>query len=207
MEQIANKKAYELTKIGETIQIILIILGALLVPAVVPQLLQAVFGKTSAIASNSQIVVGSIVNTALIMAGINMKGLKKILLIATLPSLSAIGSGYIFGSLTKVTIFMVPGIWLGNFSLIMLMKYLYVNKKINYAVSAIISIAVKVTIIFGVLNMWMAFSVLPSAGTIANTLRNTMGLTQAITATIGAGISILIIKLLEKNHKKILTNK
>ena len=195
MEQVVNKKAYELSKTGEIIQTILIILGALLVPAIVPQLLQVIFGKTSWIASNSQIVVGSLVNTALIMTGINMKGWRKILLVATLPSLSAIGSSYIFGSLTKVTIFMVPGIWLGNFALIMLMKYLYVNKNINYAISAIISIAVKVAIIFGVLNIWMAFSVLPSEGVVANTLRNTMGLTQAITATIGAIISILIIKI------------
>lgn len=195
MEQVVNKRAYELSKAGEIIQTILIILGALLVPAVVPQLLQFIFGKTSWIASHSQIIVGSIVNTALIMTGINMKGWRKILLVATLPSLSAIGSGYIFGSLTKVTIFMLPGIWLGNFALIMLMKYLYVNKNINYAVSAIISIVVKVAIIFGVLNIWMAFSVLPNQGAVANTLRNTMGLTQAITAIIGSIISILIIKI------------
>lgn len=195
MEQVVNKKAYEFSKTGEIIQTILIILGALLVPAVVPQILQAVFGKTSWIGTNSQIIVGSIVNTALIMAGINMKGWRRILLIATLPSLSAIGSGYIFGSLSKATIFMVPGIWLANFSLIMLMKYLYVNKGINYALSAIISIVVKVAIIFGVLNIWMAFSVLPNQGTAADALRNSMGLTQAITATIGAVISILIIKI------------
>ena len=195
MEQVANKKAYELSKTGELIQIILIILGVLLVPAVVPQLLQAIFGKTSWIAGNSQIVVGSIVNTALIMTGINMKGWKKILLVATLPSLSAIGSGYIFGNLTKVTIFMVPGIWLGNFALIMLMKYLYASKGIKYSISAIISIVVKVAIIFGVLNIWMTFSVLPSEGTIANNLKNMMGLMQLITATIGAIISILIIKI------------
>ena len=195
MEQVVNKRVYELSKVGEIIQTVLIILGALLVPAVVPQILQAIFGKTSVIASNSQIIVGSIVNTALIMAGLNMKGWRKIVLIATLPSLSAIGSGYIFGSLTKVTIFMIPGIWLGNFSLIMLMKYLYVNKNINYALSAVIAIAIKVAIIFGVLNIWMAFSVLPNQGAAADTLKNTMGLTQAITATIGAIISILIVKL------------
>lgn len=195
MEQVVNKRVYELSKAGEIIQTILIILGALLVPAVVPQLLQLVFGKTSVITSNSQIIVGSIVNTALIMAGLNLKGWRKLVLIATLPSLSAVGSGYIFGNLTKVTLFMIPGIWLGNFSLIMLMKYLYANKNINYAISAVISIAVKVALIFGVLNIWMAFSVLPNQGAVANTLRNTMGLTQLITASIGAIISVLIIKL------------
>ena len=201
MEQVVNKKIYEFSKTGEIIQTILIILGALLVPAVVPQILQVVFGKTSWIASNSQIIVGSIVNTALIMTGLNIKGWRKILLIATLPSLSAIGSGYIFGSLSKVTIFMVPGIWLGNFSLIMLMKYLYANKGINYIFSAIISIVLKTAIIFGVLNIWMAFSILPNQGTVASTLRNTMGLTQVITATIGAIISFLIIKTIKIRKK------
>lgn len=195
MEQVLNKKAFELSKIGELLQIILIILGALLVPAFVPQVLIAIFGKTSWIANNSQIIVGSIVNTALIIAGLNLKGWKKLVLVATLPSLSAIGSGYIFGNLTKVTIFMIPGIWLGNFSLMILMKYLYANKKINYALSAIISIIVKVAFIFGTLNIWMATSILPNKGMVADTLRNSMGLTQVITATIGAVISILIIKL------------
>lgn len=195
MEQVVNKRVFELSKVGDLIQTILIILGALLVPAVVPQFLQLVFGKTSVIASNSQIIVGSIVNTALIMAGLNLKGWRKLVLIATLPSLSAVGSGYIFGNLTKVTLFMIPGIWLGNFSLIILMKYLYANNKFNYAISAIISILVKVAIIFGVLNIWMAISVLPSQGAVANTLKNTMGLTQLITASIGAVISVLIIKL------------
>lgn len=195
MEQVANKRVYELSKVGDLIQTILIILGALLVPAVVPQLLQLIFGKTSIIASNSQIIVGSIVNTALIMAGLNLKGWRKLVLIATLPSLSAVGSGYIFGNLTKVTLFMIPGIWLGNFSLIVLMKYFYANKNINYVLSAVISIIVKVAFIFGVLNIWMAFSVLPSQGAVASTLRNTMGLTQLITASIGALISFGIIKL------------
>lgn len=195
MEEVVNKKVYELSKTGEIIQTILIILGALLVPAVVPQLLQVIFGKGSVIASNSQYIVGSIVNTALIITGLNLKGWKRIFLIATLPSLSAISSGYIFGSLTKVTVFMVPGIWLGNFSLIMLMKYLYANKKINYAVSAVISVLVKTAIIFGVLNIWMLFSILPNQGTVAATLRNTMGLTQLITASIGAVISFVIMKV------------
>ena len=196
MEQVLNKKMYEFSKTGEIIQAILIILGTLLVPTIVPQLLQLIFGKTSWIATNSQIIVGSIVNIALIMTGLNIKGWRKIFLIATLPSLSATGSGYIFGGLSKVTIFMVPGIWLGNLAIIMLMKYFYVNKGINYIFSAIISIVAKTSIIFVVLNMWMVFSVLPNQGIVANTLRNTMGLAQGLTATIGAVISLLIIKVI-----------
>jgi len=202
MERVVDKKVCEFSKVGEIVQTILIIIGALLVPAVMPQILQAIFGKTSIIASNSQYIVGSIVNTALIMTGLNLKGWRKMLLVAILPSLSAIGSGYIFGSLTKVTIFMIPGIWLGNFALIMLMKYFYANKKTNYILSAAVSVIVKVAIIFSVLNIWMAASVLPNQGAVATTLRDTMGLTQLITATIGAIISIVIIKCKEKYYEK-----
>lgn len=202
MEQVINKKTYELSKIGEIIQIILIVFGTLLVPAIVPQLLQIIFGKTSWIATNSQVIVGSIVNTALIIAGLNLKGWSKLILVATLPSLSAIGSGYIFESLTKVTIFMIPGIWLGNFSLMMLMKCLYANKKVNYAISAIISIILKVVFIFGVLNIWMASDVLPYQGVVADTLRKTFGLTQIITATMGAVISFFIVRINIRKHNK-----
>ena len=69
------------------------------------------------------------------------------------------------------------------------------NKKINYILSAVVSIIVKVGIIFGVLNIWMAVSILPNEGAVASTLRNSMGLIQLITATIGALISMLITKL------------
>lgn len=201
METVVNKKLYELSKVGEILQTLLIIISALLVPAVVPQILNLIFGKASIIASHSQFIVGSIVNTALIIAGMNIKGLRNIILISTLPSLSAVGSGYIFGSLSMATMYMIPGIWLGNLAIIMLIKYLYVNKHINYIFSAIIAILIKVAIIFGTLNIWMAFSVLPNQGVVANTLRFSMGLTQLITATIGAVISFVIIKLALKNTK------
>lgn len=202
MEQIINKRSFEFSKTGEIIQTILIILGSLLMPAVIPQFLQLLFGKSSIISNNSQLIVGSIVNTSLIISALNLKGLRKLILISTLPSLSAIGSGYIFGNLTNVTIFMIPGIWFGNLSLILLMKYLYVNKKTNYILSSIIVILVKVAIIFSVLNVWMAFSVLPNQGIVADTLRNAMGLTQLITATTGAIISFFIIKLIFEKNKK-----
>lgn len=194
MENVVDKKVLEFSKSGEIIQTILIILGALLVPAIVPQLLQLIFGKTSFIATHSQLIVGSIVNTALILAGLNLKGWNKLILVATLPSISAVGSGYIFGSITKATLYMIPGIWLGNFSLIIIMKYLYANKNINYFISSIVAILIKVAFIFGVLNIWMAFSILPNQGLVANTLKNTMGLTQLITASVGAIITFIIIK-------------
>lgn len=194
MEEILNKKVYYFSKKGEFIQIISIILIALLVPALLPKILIMIFGKTSFIANNSQIIVGSLVNVVLIITGLNVEGWRKIILISTLPSLSAVGSGYVFGSLSAATIYMIPGIWLGNLTLILLIKYLYVNKKINYLISSGIAIITKVSIIFGTLNIWMAFSVLPNQGVVAETLRNSMGVIQLITATIGATISIILMK-------------
>ena len=195
MEQIINRKVLEYSKVGEIIQTVLIVIGALLVPAVVPQLLQLIFGAESAIASNSQVIVGTIVNTALIIAGLNLKGWGRILAIATLPSASAVSSGYIFGSLTKVTVFMIPGIWLGNLAIMLVMKALYANKKANYIVSAFLAIAIKVAFIFGCLSVWMSLSVLPATGKVAETLKAIMGTTQLITATMGSIISYFIMKL------------
>ena len=201
MEQIINRKTWEYSKVGEVIQTLLIVIGALLVPAVVPQILKLIFGAESAIASNSQVIVGTIVNTALIIAGLNLKGWGRILAIATLPSISAVSSGYIFGSLTKVTVFMIPGIWLGNLAIMLVMKALYANEKANYIVSAILAIAIKVAFIFGALSIWMSLSVLPATGKVAETLKATMGTTQLLTATMGAIVSYFIMKLSTNKEK------
>lgn len=196
MQEILNKKEYELTKVKEIIQTILIALGLFLVPLFVPSILQAILGSTNVIASNSQIIVGSIVNTGLIMTAINISGLKKLLLFSSLPSISAIAGGYIFGPLSIVMVYMLPIIWLGNLSLIFLVKYILVGKKTKYATSLVTAGLVKTAIIFGGLNVLMAITLIPSSGAVANTLRYAMGLTQLITVTVGAVITFGLTKLL-----------
>ncbi|MCL2860199.1 MAG: hypothetical protein FWF46_06580 [Oscillospiraceae bacterium] len=195
-ESILNKKAYDLTRNKEIAQTILIAIGLFLVPLFIPAILQAVLGSTNVIASNSQIIVGSIVNTGLIMTAINIGGLKKLLLFASLPSISAIAGGYIFGPLSVVTVYMLPAIWIGNLSLILLVKYFFVGKKAKYVASLVTASLVKVAIIFGVLNMFMAITLIPSSGAVASTLRYSLGLFQIITVTVGAVISFGITKLL-----------
>ena len=195
MEQVINKRVCELSKVEEIIQTILIIMGALLVPIVIPEILKVVFGANSSIVSNSQIIVGSIVNTALIISALNVRGWRNILLIATLPSISAVTGGYIFGTLSKVTVVMIPGIWLGNLAIILTIKWLYLNRKVNYVITSLVAITIKVFFIYGVLNIWMLVKVLPTAGAVAQTLKNTMGVTQLITASIGAIASYVIINL------------
>lgn len=78
-ENVLNKNMYDYSKVMEVMQIVLICIGALIVPTFLGNLLATIFGKNSFIGANSQIIVGTIVNTALIVTAINVKGFKKII--------------------------------------------------------------------------------------------------------------------------------
>ena len=77
MENIVNKRARDFSKAIDVAQTILIYLVALLTPLFLAQIIKSVFGVGSVITQNSQLIVGSVVNTALIMAAINLKGWKN----------------------------------------------------------------------------------------------------------------------------------
>ena len=176
----------DLSKSAKIVETFLIAIGALLTPFIVPQLLEVIFGKTSFIATNSQYVVGTIVNIALIFAGINLKGYKKILGIITLPSISAICSGFIFKTASIYTVYMIPAIWIGNFLLVYLYRKIYVEKNRNYVLASIVAILIKVAVIFLVFNILTIIKVIPSQGKIFQALQLSMGLNQLVTATIAS---------------------
>lgn len=77
-ENVLQKNMCDYSKGIEIMQIILICASALLVPTFLAKLLNMVFGANSFIASHSQIIVGTIVNIALITSALNVKGWKKI---------------------------------------------------------------------------------------------------------------------------------
>lgn len=77
-ESVLNKNMCDYSKGIEIMQIILICIGALLVPTFLAKLLTLTFGANSFIAGHSQIIVGTIVNVALIVTAINVKGWRKI---------------------------------------------------------------------------------------------------------------------------------
>lgn len=89
-ENVLEKNMCDYSKGAEIIQLIIIAMVSLLVPTFLAKLLTSIFGANSFIATHSQIIVGSIVNVALIISAINVKGWKKIITIITLPSISAI---------------------------------------------------------------------------------------------------------------------
>ena len=200
MEEIINKKIAGFSKVTDIVQTILIFLIALLVPTFLGEIISNVFGAQSVIAKNSQIIIGSIVNTALIMTAINLNGWAKILGVVTMPSISTILSGYVFGSASTYMVYMIPAIWLGNFALVYLYKLLLLDKNMNYFFTGVIGVIVKVAIIFLSFNVLNLFNIFPEK--LVNTLQNAMGLTQLITASIGVVVAFAIYKA-EKVSKKV----
>ncbi len=198
---VLSKTAYDFSKKVDVIQTIIIALLAFLVPTFLAKLLSVVFGAQSFVATNSQLIVGSIVNCALVVSAINLKGWKKILFVVTMPSVSTIASGYIFGPLSMPMIYMIPAIWAGNFTLILAFKYLMLNKKQNYFLAGVVGIIVKVAIIFGYFSVLNAFGVFPAKA--VATLQKSMSLIQLITATVGTILAFGIYKAEGISEKEI----
>ena len=189
-ENVLNKSMRDYSNAIDIAQIILICLIALLVPTFLGMLIKNTFGANSVIASNSQIIVGSIVNTALIITSLNVKGWKKIAGIITLPSISTILSGYVFKTASVYMAYMIPAIWLGNFIIVYLYKKLLLEKNWNYFVTGIIAIAVKVAIIFSGFSILNVFEIFPEK--LVQNLQTAMSTTQVITATIGMIIAYTV---------------
>ena len=151
------------------------------------------FGAQSVIASNSQIIVGSIVNTALVVSAINLKGWKKIIGVVTMPSISTILGGYVFGTASVYMVYMIPAIWIGNFALIYMYKLLLLDKNKNYFLAGVLGIIIKVAVIFGCFELLNLFGIFPEK--LVGNRQKAMGMTQAITATVGVLISYVVYSL------------
>ena len=192
MEGVLKQTVKDFSKASEVIQTIVIALLAFIVPTFLAQLLKTIFGEESIITSNSQIIVGSIVNTALVVSALNLKGWSKIIPIVTMPSISTIFSGYVFKSASVFMIYMIPAIWIGNFALIIAFKYLMITKTKNYFLTSVVGIICKVAIIFGFFMILKMLNVFPEK--IATNLQKAMSIIQLITATIGCFVAFWIYK-------------
>jgi len=125
-----------------------------------------------------QLLLGSVVNTTLILSAFYLKG-RNILPLIFLPSIGTVMNGVIFGPFTAYLIYLLPFIWIGNALLIGGIKLFYIKLGLNYALSSIISIFAKTSIIFTSTYILFSLNILPSAFLVA------MGLIQVITATVG----------------------
>lgn len=194
-EKTMTRSAFDFGKKSELIQTILMMVIALAAPAFLQQLL-----KASPLANYAQYIVGSIVNTALIIAAINLKGLKRIIPIVTMPSVATVLSGLIFGPWSLPMVYMIPAIWVGNFLLVLAYKYLFLKHNFNYTTAGFIGIAFKVAVIFGFFTILNKVGVIPEKA--AATLATAMGITQIFTATIGMFASSIIYEIENKKLNK-----
>jgi len=199
MENTLKQTVRDFSKVSEAIQTIIVALLAILVPTFLAKLITMIFGAESVIANNSQIIVGSIVNTALIITALNLKGWSKTVFVVTMPSVSTILSGYVFKSASPLMTYMIPAIWVGNFLLVLSYKYIVALKEKNYFLGALVGIISKVIVIFGFFMILKAFGVFPEK--VAVNLQKAMGLIQLITASIGSIIAFVIYKLETKSGK------
>ena len=192
-ESVINKRITDFSKKVDIIQTILIFLVSLLVPTFLGEIITKIFGATSVIGTNSQIIIGTIVNIALITAAINLKGWAKIIGVVTMPSIATILGGYVFGTASTYMVYMIPAIWLGNFALIYAYKFIMLGKNKNYFLAGFVGVIVKVAIIFAFFEILNAFGIFPEK--LVSTLQAAMSTTQLITATLGVIISFAIFNL------------
>lgn len=199
-ESVINKRIADFSKGVDIAQTIIIFLLALLVPTFLGEIITKVFGANSVIASNSQIIIGTIVNTALVMTAINLKGWAKILGVVTMPSIATILGGYVFGTSSVYMVYMIPAIWGGNFALVYAYKFIMLEKNKHYFLAGVVGVIIKVAIIFAFFETLNAFGIFPEK--LVSNLQTAMSTTQLITATFGVILSFIIYKIEKKKIKE-----
>ena len=153
--------------------------------------------NTSAwVAAKNQFLIGPLVNCALVIAGVNFRGFKRIWTIIFLPSIFTLLTGIVFSLGSIYVLYMVPAIWLGNASMVLMFKYLHVHKKVNYTLTAALAVTLKVTLIFTGFLIMKSFADMPLAMEMA--LTAAMSVNQIINASIGCVMAFGILKLTKK---------
>lgn len=80
------------------------------------------------ILGDQQLIVGSVVNCALVLAALNLRG-ARLLPVIILPSIGALLAGMVFGPLSASLVYMLPFIWLGNAILVLAVKRMVLVEK------------------------------------------------------------------------------
>ena len=130
-----------------------------------------------------QWIVGIIVNTALVLAALNLK-FKMILPIITLPSIAVLTKGLIFGSFTHLLLLMIPFIWISNTILVYSFKKLNLEKKINKIKVLVIGSIAKTIFLFSISFIFYKIGILPGI------FLTSMGIIQFYTAITGGAIAL-----------------
>ncbi len=158
-----NQVSHEFVEKYENIELILYSFAVFLIPLLV---------------SHPQMLTGTLVNAFLIMAALHFKGWKAAPVVI-LPSIAALFSGLLFGPFTIFILYMMPAIWIGNFILVYLFKYLHMIRNLNYWAALGGSAIAKSALLFGAAFLLVNFNIVPAA------LLTAMGIMQLGTAIAG----------------------
>jgi len=137
-----------------------------------------------------QIFVGSVVNAALVLAALNMRG-WKMLPIIMLPSIGVICAGVIFGGLAASAFLLAPLIWIANALFVLAIKKMVFERKNSGVLAVVWGTALKSAFLFCAASALVWLSILPIA------VLGAMGLLQIYTALIG-GIGALFVQTAKK---------
>jgi hypothetical protein len=140
------KQEYTLSPVQEYVEMILYAMVAFSLPFIL---------------GHEQLLVGSVVNCALVLAALNLRG-ARLLPVILLPSIGALLAGMIFGPQSTSLLYMLPFIWIGNTMLVFAVKELALSRKKNrlaalsagaFAKSAFLFVSALVLLSFGLVPM------------------------------------------------------
>ena len=129
-----------------------------------------------------QLLVGSLVNAALVYAALNVSA-GRALPVVFMPSIAALSRGALFGALTPYLAIMLPVIWAGNVLLVYSIK-MAAARSVPLWISLPGAAALKAGVIFLFAFLMVQVDVLPPA------MVSAMGIVQLATALIGAAIAV-----------------
>lgn len=191
MSNVLRKTWFNFSEREELRDTIIIWILAFLIPLFLGKLITLVFGSESLIASNTQVIVGTIINCLLVVSSFNLTGFRKLVGVIVLPSIATICSGLIFGPFSMNMVWMMPAIWLGNYVFVYAYKYFFVHREWNYFLTGLIGIILKVLVIFGVFSILNACGVFPKLA--IDALKYSMGAVQAMTGIFGILLGYLVV--------------
>ncbi len=135
-----------------------------------------------------QIILGTIVNSALICGALYLKG-KELIPLMIFPSLGALSKGILFGPLTVFLVYMLPLIWIGNAILILSIKAFHLMKNKHYLGGVFLGSVFKTGFLFSAALLLHGFGIVPSEFLLI------FGAMQLVTA-ISAGLAMWPVNIL-----------
>lgn len=138
--------------------------------------------------AQQQLLLGTIVNAALVLAAVRLEW-QHCMPVILLPSLGVIAAGVLFGPFTIYLVYLMPFIWAGNTILVLIFKRF---KEKSFALRAVGGAALKASFLGFSSFVLFLFSLIPQQ------LLFAMSAIQLLTALAGSAAAFFALKILPK---------